>query len=157
MGIKKSAKMITCLGVLIFYFISLPVVFGLTADDEAASELIRAIRTFEEGINNRDVDLSMSVLSPQVMIQAGAAARRAMFSWEEYRDRLVNWVKVVRNLDHFNFREVKIEGDRASLICDASLEGYSKKSDRWKPRMVLDVHYEFVRKNDKWYILKRTY
>jgi hypothetical protein len=35
-------------------------------------------------------------------------------------------------------------------MCDARIMAYRRKSDRWKPRTVLDVYYEFVQEEGKW-------
>jgi hypothetical protein len=144
---------------------------GQAADEKTVAALIQVLRTLEKGINTADVDLAMSVLHRTVSIQAGSAKKKMMYSWDAYKEHLVEWVKGVKDFEHYGFRKITVQGDKASLVCDVNLLALTKKQSRpksseqakgeetgqWKMRTVLDVYHEFVRDQGKWCLSKRTY
>ena len=133
---------------------------GICSGSENAAnidDLLKVLKTFEKGINTKDIDMAMSACHHDISIQAGSAKKKLMYGWDDYKVHLADWVQGVKDFEHFDFRKAVIGEDRASFVCDANLMALSKKTGEWKMRTVLDITYEFAKEGDKWLILKRTY
>ena len=140
--------------------LSFTVVLGICADKgngTTVDELVKTLKTFETGINTKDIDMAMSACHPDISIQAGSAKKKLMYGWDDYKEHLAEWIQGVKELNHYDFRKTVIGEDRASFVCDANLMALSKKTGEWKMRTVLDITYEFAKEGKKWLILKRTY